>query len=725
MAPPRKTDIDLANDPERENKTVNRPVVAPEDPERAQKTQAKFKRPGTRRPAPEADPLPEHTIDEEYRTGSNYGVSSSGENPAEEGIAGSMNLEGDGLNALDPEVGSKTRVLPLEELEGRPDDADDGEAARADDANATNAGNPMRLEIVAGPDKGTRRKLSGVRMVIGRTPGVDFLLTDQSVSRRHVELVQNDKGVLMRDLGSGNGTKINGARVAEKVLEHGDEIAIGKTVLRFVDEVAAFTRAREAAEKKEAEEKAAAEAAAAAPRRGNTSVIPKVKVAAEAEAPDEVEHTNPDGPRPDRSRPVRTGRNDPRPTGFRALDPKVRFGLLGFAALVVLILIIGVATLPPPTPPVEPGRVLADQKMQDARNLVKQGNYEAALKSIEEAEHLVAGIDRTKLGNQVKEEIAFGRGLDQARQAMADKKFGEARALLEKLNKGSLKSEEAKTRLRLELDAAEVGFKKEQIDDLLAAGDAEGARALVKELPSDQAAESAAKIADYEKQLEDQSHQDAVAQARANANAAAARKARREEEIAEAFATVERKFAGSEWDRAASECNRVTDAYGSDAEIVKRARSLQTQIPVFGRAFDEGLKKHRAGSLAQASKPLRQAWQLYGQLGLKQNKFGAELESKLGESSLAAGKDALLHDDLIGAYTNFRDAAKFDPGDSKARAGLLQVETKAEELFQFAYMQKDRDPKDALQKFKIVVQVTDPSTSIHEKAKNHIAALQP
>jgi hypothetical protein len=356
---------------------------------------------------------------------------------------------------------------------------------------------------------------------------------------------------------------------------------------------------------------------------------------------------------------------------------------------------------------------------------VKKGDFAAALKSVEEAEHLVAGIDRTRLGNQIKEELAFGHGLEEARAAVEAKKFEEARKLIEKLGKGSLKSEEEKTKLRLELDAAEVAFKKEKIDDLLAAGDAEGARALVKELPLDQAAESAAKIADYEKQLEDQTHQDAVAQARANANAAAARKSRREDEIAEAFSTVERKFASSEWDRASSECNRVLDAYGTDAEIKKRAHALQTQIPVFGRAFDEGLKKHRAGSLALASKPLRQAWQLYSQMGLKQNKFGAELESKLGESSLAAGRDALLHEDLVGAYTNFRDAAKFDPGDSKAREGMLQVETRAEELFQFAYMQKDRDPKDALQKFKIVVLVTDPSSSIHEKAKNHIAALQP
>ncbi len=720
----------MASDTEHEadSETEGRAAALVDDPERDTKTQAKFvmpKRPKAadrareEKTAPRAKmPARGGTSEQEYRTGSNYGVP-SGELELEEEVAGSMSLDGDGLEALDPEVGSKTRTIKVDALadeegddEGSPDPMPDDDEG-ADDANATNAGPPIKLEIIAGPDAGKKRRFRGVRMVIGRTSGVDLQLSDQSVSRRHIELIHGDGGVLLRDLGSGNGSKVNGVKVAEKQLEHGDEILIGKTTLRYVDEVAAFNKAREAAEQREAEEKAAAEKAAQAEAE-----------APEAEAPED-EKTNPESKPRDRSKPVRPNRGAGAPTGLKALPPKARVALVAFVSLVLLIIVMGLAFKADPPPPPDPNKAIADQKMQDARNAVKQADYEGAAHLIEEAERLVPGIDKAKMANQVREELTASRQLDDVRRAITEKRFDDARKAFAQLGKGSVKVEEAKDKLKGELEAAEVAYKKEKIDEFLAAGDGVAAKQVAASLPPGQGAEVTAKIAEFEKHLDEQNKKDAVEQAHAVAAATATKKARREDEIAEAFSTVERKFAGGEWERAASECNRVIDAYPTDTEIKARARALQTTIPAFGRAYDEGTKKHRQGALAQSSKPLRQAWQLYTQLGLKQNKLGAELEAKLGEASLAAGRDALLHDDLIGAYVNFRDATRFDPGDSKARQGLIEVESKAEELFQFAYTQKDRDPKDALRQFKIVVQVTDPSSSIHEKAKNHIAALQP
>lgn len=122
-------------------------------------------------------------------------------------------------------------------------------------SSGTRAGPPIKLEIVGGPDAGKKKRFKGVRMTVGRMAGVDLLLSDQSVSRKHIELIHSDTGTLLRDLGSGNGTKLNGKKIAaDTVLSHGDEIQIGKTKLRFVDELAAFKKAREDAEKKEQEE---------------------------------------------------------------------------------------------------------------------------------------------------------------------------------------------------------------------------------------------------------------------------------------------------------------------------------------------------------------------------------------------------------------------------------------------------------------------------------------
>lgn len=154
-------------------------------------------------------------------------------------------LTGDGLDALEPEIAPRTKAeIPASEEPAasyRPDEAD---------ANATRAGPPFRLEVVEGPDQGQTVRFKGVRMVLGRTSGVDFQLTDQSVSRRHVELIHSDDGVLMRDLGSGNGTRINDKKVAEKRLVHDDVIWLGKTKIRFVDEQVEMDAVRAAADAK-------------------------------------------------------------------------------------------------------------------------------------------------------------------------------------------------------------------------------------------------------------------------------------------------------------------------------------------------------------------------------------------------------------------------------------------------------------------------------------------
>lgn len=733
-----------ASDPERVNKTqarAARPEVADDDPERANATQAKVPNPlkrrntndperenktqakiranvAAKRPEEDYDTAGEYADEAgAYRTGQNYQAASD-EDLA--GVSPSLSLEGDGLEALDPEVGSRTKALPALEVEESGGSGGE-EAEEADDANATRAGPPLKLEIVGGPDAGKKKKFKGVRMVIGRTPGVDLQLSDQSVSRRHVELIYGDDGVLLKDLGSGNGTKVNGTKVAEKMLEHGDEIAIGKTKIKFVDELAAFKKVRDENEKKEADKKAAAEKKAEE-KEEESEEEKKADKPAKTESGDK----KPAG----RQRPVRTSRQTGGDGGgfadkFKALPRVMRFGIVGGVVVVLLIFILGIAMRPPPPAPVDPAKILADAKMQEARNAVRDEDYARAAQLIEDAEKLQPGIDKTKLGPQAKTELAFRAALEDAKKAIGEKRFEDAKKHLDNAGKGSLKSEEARVKVRQELDVAELAYKKEKIEELIAAGEIDGAKRLLAELPVEMQSGPAEAIVEFERQLAEQNALDAKDAAAAVRNAAANRKAQREEEMNEAFVVVERKFAGAEWERASSECARVVDAYGKEKEIAARARKLQGLIPSFGRSYDEGMKKYRQGALAQAAKPLRVAHQLYGQIGLRANKFGPELEDKIGAAAVVAGKEALIRGDLVIAWQMFRDAAKFDPSDSKARAGLDDVTAKAELLFQDAYMTRDRDPLDAVRKFKVVVQVTDPGSTVHEKAKNQLAAMAP
>lgn len=741
MAPPRKSvsrgNGDLENDPERENRTQSRvanPVA--EDPEVNNSTQARAPNPLAKQKIRAKDPeqnnktqarakAPAVSEDEgSYRTGQNYQAADEEE---EEGLAGDVSLDGDGLEALDPEIGSRTRALPAFETETPAGGGSDDEEG-ADDANATRAGPPLKLEIIAGPDAGKKKKFRGVRMVIGRTPGVDLLLSDQSVSRRHVELIYGDDGVLLKDCGSGNGTKVNGVKVAEKKLEHGDEIAIGKTKIRFVDELAAFKKAREENEKKEDEKKAAA-AEKKATGQKKAVVADGEEAETEGEGAEGEEKAEPQKKPGGRVRPVRTSRTAGGDGGFAAkfksLPPPMRYGIVALVAVVLLIFIGGIALRPPPPAPVDPAKAIADSKMQEARNAARDGDYERVVRLVTEAEKLQPGVDKTRLAAQAREELTFMNGLDEAKKAIDEKRFEDAKKALEKTGKGSVKSEEARLKMRAALDDAEIAYKLEKIDEFIAASEIEAAKDLVRSLPVEKQGPPAEAIAAYERQLEEQKLLDAKDSAAAARNAAASAKERREQGMNEAMVVVERKFGGGEWDRAASECARVMDAFANDKEIYQRAKKLQGLIPNFGRNYDEGMKKFRQGSLAQAAKPLRVAHGLYGQMNLRANKYGQELEDKIGAAAVVAGKEALLRDDLVTAWQMFRDASKFDPNDSKARAGLDDVQGKADDLFQSAYMIKDRDPRDAIRKFKIVVQVTDAGSTVHEKAKNQLAAMAP
>lgn len=81
---------------------------------------------------------------------------------------------------------------------------------------------------------GARLPLAKAVTSIGRSKECDVTLDDASVSRRHAEVHLEDGLVWIVDLGSTNGTEVNGARAQRRTqLEHGDRIVIGQTELRF------------------------------------------------------------------------------------------------------------------------------------------------------------------------------------------------------------------------------------------------------------------------------------------------------------------------------------------------------------------------------------------------------------------------------------------------------------------------------------------------------------
>jgi signal transduction histidine kinase len=91
----------------------------------------------------------------------------------------------------------------------------------------------LTLLVLQGPDKGRRFELPDAPTFCGRDSR-SLPLTDNTVSRRHFELHPDDGDWVLKDLGSSNGTYVNGGRVTgERPLKLGDQIRIGRTIMVF------------------------------------------------------------------------------------------------------------------------------------------------------------------------------------------------------------------------------------------------------------------------------------------------------------------------------------------------------------------------------------------------------------------------------------------------------------------------------------------------------------
>lgn len=109
------------------------------------------------------------------------------------------------------------------------------------------SGGPAALAKRPGPQKAAGPQLRGLSgtvtgkaftltgtMTVGRVAGVDIVIDDDSVSRRHAEVIVNGREVTVKDLGSANGTTVNGAPISDDtILAPGDIIQFGVVEVMF------------------------------------------------------------------------------------------------------------------------------------------------------------------------------------------------------------------------------------------------------------------------------------------------------------------------------------------------------------------------------------------------------------------------------------------------------------------------------------------------------------
>ena len=93
--------------------------------------------------------------------------------------------------------------------------------------------NVRALVITRGPGSGSRYRIEGDEIRIGRHPEAHVLLDDVTVSRRHALLTVVDGIVVLTDQASLNGTYVGGERVDSHRMSDGDEVQIGRFHLVF------------------------------------------------------------------------------------------------------------------------------------------------------------------------------------------------------------------------------------------------------------------------------------------------------------------------------------------------------------------------------------------------------------------------------------------------------------------------------------------------------------
>ena len=87
------------------------------------------------------------------------------------------------------------------------------------------------IRVLRGFYEGLEMAVDRDWMVIGRGRGADIVIAEPTMSRAHAAIGYDGSHFFVQDLGSTNGTRVNGAREQKAVLRNGDEVQLGKLAL--------------------------------------------------------------------------------------------------------------------------------------------------------------------------------------------------------------------------------------------------------------------------------------------------------------------------------------------------------------------------------------------------------------------------------------------------------------------------------------------------------------
>jgi two-component system, cell cycle response regulator len=90
------------------------------------------------------------------------------------------------------------------------------------------------LVVIYGLELGKKFNITRPQMIIGRSSKADVQIDQEAVSRNHCKILNTGNAVLLRDMGSTNGTYVNDEMIDEYVLRDGDFIKVGRCIFKFL-----------------------------------------------------------------------------------------------------------------------------------------------------------------------------------------------------------------------------------------------------------------------------------------------------------------------------------------------------------------------------------------------------------------------------------------------------------------------------------------------------------
>jgi hypothetical protein len=111
-------------------------------------------------------------------------------------------------------------------------------------------------------------------IIIGRSSDLDMVLVEDMVSRRHAKITTNSDQVFIEDMGSTNGTFVNGEKISRSQLSEGDRILVGTSIIKMIEVDPAQTHHSEAEARRQLQAGASRATATGRPMSGVIEEIP-------------------------------------------------------------------------------------------------------------------------------------------------------------------------------------------------------------------------------------------------------------------------------------------------------------------------------------------------------------------------------------------------------------------------------------------------------------------